>query len=255
MRIIVYYHLSLHRSPVHPANAVNTNGPVNHVSAGRPASVHGNHITPGKPQLRAHTQALTGQQNGHTDGYNGSQPPPPPGTYPEKTADGGDFTDHNGGGPSYRRYLDVHGEGYCNGEDASPHPSSTDKMPTVVTIEKQPPPGQKLALKKGRDRSPGPGNRDRTPSPRPDIVQEEKFMYPDSQGSSQTAPRRSNVNKHGPTERYTHDEPRSSTLAMPTPQRRLSDSERSEVWKPNGIWKYQQGTIMRETSFKQRRSA
>ena len=107
----------------------------------------------------------------------------------------------NGSDPvTFRRYLDVNN---YNDEDSSPNPSTHQEIPALVTVERPPPSPcpcpapHSLSVDE-------PCYGERTPSPRPDVVQEERLLFP----------------------------PPPSDLEL----RRLSvdtvQSEKSDVWKP-----------------------
>ena len=69
---------------------------------------------------------------------------------------------------TFRRYLDVNN---YNDEDSSPNPSTCNTIPALVTVEHHPSP-RSLSID-------GSTPRDKAPSPRPDVVQQERFTYPD----------------------------------------------------------------------------
>ena len=83
--------------------------------------------------------------------------------------------DHSVDGATFKRYLDVNG---YNDEDSSPNPSTHNQIPALVTVERYP----SSPRRRSCDDMLGAAARDKSPSPRPDVVQEEKFVYPDVHG-------------------------------------------------------------------------
>ena len=126
--------------------------------------------------------------------------------------------DQPGDGTTFKRYLDVNS---YNDEDSSPNPSTCNQIPAVVTVERPATPRRKLTQSMSEDLQSPPRPplgmasrantlpRERSPSPRPDVIQEEKYAYPELRPVEQRESRRLSL----------------ETLV----------SEKSDVWKPMPI--------------------
>ena len=240
-------------APPPPGPGINHSARANHVdtiTSSQPLSA--NHVTGmtggataaatnnGGPHTLPRRKGSSGSRksNGHTGQMQTSQ---------TTDFDGSELCDKNNDNGTFRRYLDV---GNYPDEDSSPNPSTHREISAMVTVERPPPSpvglsaaAVPLTVTAGHQRLPqaeagggatGGGRlevvgRDKSPSPRPDVIQEERRPLPEVRVTQSLVPQ---PRVKDPLAACAA----AASASGMTDARRLSvdtvKSDKSDVWKP-----------------------